>query len=216
MAEQLEEQWEEWLYSDYDRKQKLVDIYNRKFNNVRLRKYDGSFLSFPDMNCSIHLEPYQKNAIARIMDTNTNTLLWQQVGAGKTFEMVASGMEMKRLGIRKKILYVVPNHLVSQWQKEFLTLYPKAKLLVASKKDMAKKNRKIFVNKIATGNYDAIIMAHSSFKFLSVGKDTEISFLNRTITEIQDAIEQMQYNYEKNTTRIVKQLERTKNRLKRT
>lgn len=210
LAEQLEEQWEEWLYSDYDRKQKLVDIYNRKFNNVRLRKYDGSFLSFPDMNCSIHLEPYQKNAIARIMDTNTNTLLWQQVGAGKTFEMVASGMEMKRLGIRKKILYVVPNHLVSQWQKEFLTLYPKAKLLVASKKDMAKKNRKIFVNKIATGNYDAIIMAHSSFKFLSVGKDTEISFLNRTITEIQDAIEQMQYNYEKNTTRIVKQLERTK------
>ena len=89
LAEQLEEQWEEWLYSDYVRKQKLVEIYNRKFNNIRLREYDGSFLSFPDMNCSIHLEPYQKNAIARIMDTNTNTLLWQQVGAGKTFEMVA-------------------------------------------------------------------------------------------------------------------------------
>lgn len=210
LAEQLEEQWEEWLYSDYDRKQKLVDIYNRKFNNIRLRNYDGSYLSFPEMNCTIQLESYQKNAIARIMDTNSNTLLWQQVGAGKTFEMVAAGMEMKRLGIRQKILYVVPNHLISQWQKEFLILYPNAKLLVATKKDMAKNNRRIFVNKIATGNYDAIIMAHSSFKFLAVGKEKEIEFLNRTITQIQDAIESMRYNYEKNTTRIVKQLERTK------
>lgn len=118
LAEQIEMAWEEWLYSDYDRKQKLVDIYNRKFNNIRIRNYDGSHLSFPDMNCTIRLEPYQKNAIARIMDAKTNTLLWQQVGAGKTFEMVAAGMEMKRLGIRKKLLYVVPNHLVSQWQKE--------------------------------------------------------------------------------------------------
>lgn len=210
LAEQLEETWEEWLYSDYDRKQNLVNIYNRKFNNIRLREYDGSYLSFPQMNRMIRLEPYQKNAIARIMDTNSNTLLWQQVGAGKTFEMVAAGMEMKRLGIRKKILYVVPNHLVSQWQKEFLTLYPNAKLLVASKKDMAKNNRKVFVNKIATSNYDAIIMAHSSFKFLSVGKEKEIEFLNRTITQITDAIEEMQYSYEKNTTKIVKQLERTK------
>ena len=210
LAEQFEDEWEQWLYSDYNRKQKIVEIYNKKFNNIRLRSYNGEYLTFPDMNCTMALEPYQKNAIARIMDTNNNTLLWQQVGAGKTFEMVASGMEMKRLGLRKKILYVVPNHLVSQWQKEFLTLYPKAKLLVATKKDMSKQNRKIFVNKIATGNYDAIIMAHSSFKFLSVGKEKELDFLNRTISQIQNSIEELQYSSKKNSGKIVKQLERSK------
>lgn len=215
LAERLEAEWEDWLYSDYQRKVNVVDIYNRKFNNTRTRVYDGAFLSFPQMNKSMALEPYQKNAIARIMDTNTNTLLWQQVGAGKTFEMVASGMEMRRLGIRKKILYVVPNHLVSQWQKEFMQLYPNANLLAASKKDMSKARRKVFVNKIATGNYDAIIMPHSSFKFLSVSKEKEIEFLNVQINQINNAIDELAGPYINSTedtieNRVIKRLERTK------
>lgn len=119
LAEDLEQEFEDWIYQDYERKKDLVDIYNHRFNNIRNRVYNGSFISFPEMAPSYNLEPYQKNAIARIMDTNTNTLLWQQVGAGKTFEMVASGMEMKRLGLRNKILYVVPNHIVSQWANDF-------------------------------------------------------------------------------------------------
>lgn len=210
LAEQMEESWEEWLFSDYDRKVELVDIYNRTFNNVRLRDYDGSYLSFPEMNPTMNLEPYQKNAIARIMDTNTNTLLWQQVGAGKTFEMVSAGMEMKRLGIRNKILYVVPNHLVSQWQKEFLTLYPSAKLLVASKKDMDKHHRRVFINKMATGNFDAIIMAHSSFKQLSVSNEKQTMLLRDEISDIQSAIEELDEEYGRANRKAVKQLERTK------
>ncbi len=210
LADQLEEVWEEWLYSDYERKVNLVNIYNRKFNNTRLREYNGSFLSFPEMTSSIQLEPYQKNAIARIMDTNTNTLLWQQVGAGKTFEMVAAGMEMKRLGIRNKILYIVPNHLVSQWQKEFLTLYPDAKLLVATNKNMDKGKRHVFVNKIATGNYDAIIMSHNKFEMLSVSKQKQEEMLRYEIDVLQKAIERMQYESSNNSTQIVKRLEKRK------
>ena len=210
LANQLQEEFEDWIWSDYDRKNRLVDLYNKTFNNIRLREYDGSFLTFPEMNQTMALEPYQKNAVARIMDTNTNTLLWQNVGSGKTFEMVSAGMEMRRLGIRNKILYIVPNHLVSQWHKEFLQLYPNAKILAETKKDMSKDRRKVFVNKIATGNYDAIIMAHSSFKLLSVGADKQIEFLNKNISDIQNAIDEMEYSYDKNSTRIVKRLERTK------
>ena len=210
LANQLQEEFEEWIWNDYERKNVLVDKYNRLFNSVRLREYDGSFLTFPEMNQTMALEPYQKNAVARIMDTNTNTLLWQNVGSGKTFEMVSAGMEMRRLGIRNKILYIVPNHLVSQWHKEFLQLYPNAKVLAETKKDMSKDKRKVFVNKIATGNYDAIIMAHSSFKLLSVGNEKQIEFLNENIREVQTAIDQMRWSYDKNSTRIVKQLERTK------
>lgn len=188
----------------------MVDIYNHRFNNIRNRVYDGSFISFPEMAPSYNLEPYQKNAIARIMDTNTNTLLWQQVGAGKTFEMVASGMEMKRLGLRNKILYVVPNHIVSQWANDFMRLYPNANVLVATKKDMSKQRRMAFTTKIATGNYDAIIMAHSSFKMISIGTELQIELMRKQMDEMNAAIEQMDNSYNENHTKIVKQLERTK------
>ena len=210
LAEDLEQRFEDWIYSDYERKKTLVGIYNRKFNNIRNRTYDGSFISFPAMTPNIKLEPYQKNAIARIMDTNTNTLLWQQVGAGKTFEMVASGMEMKRLGLRNKILYVVPNHIVSQWANDFMKLYPNANILVATKKDMSKQRRMAFTTKIATGNYDAIIMAHSSFKMIPISNDLQIELMHEQIAEMNSAIEQLSNSYDSNKTKIVKQLERTK------
>ncbi|MCR0531828.1 DEAD/DEAH box helicase family protein [[Clostridium] innocuum] len=211
LVERLNEAWEEWIFEDYERREDLVNIYNEKFNSIRLPVYDGSFLSFPEMNASIQLERYQKNAIARIMNKNTNTLLWQKVGAGKTFEMVAGGMEMKRLGIRNKILYVVPNHLLMQWQKEFLLLYPNAHILVATKKDFAKDKRQSFVNKIVTGNYDAIIMAHSSFGMISVGKSKQIEFEERELSEITSAIEELENNRNQSaSTQRIKILERTK------
>ena len=210
LAEDLEQEFEDWIYQDYERKKDLVDIYNHRFNNIRNRVYNGSFISFPEMAPSYNLEPYQKNAIARIMDTNTNTLLWQQVGAGKTFEMVASGMEMKRLGLRNKILYVVPNHIVSQWANDFMRLYPNANVLVATKKDMSKQRRMAFTTKIATGNYDAIIMAHSSFKMISIGTDLQIELMRKQMDEMNAAIEQLDNSYNENQTKIVKQLERTK------
>lgn len=208
LAEKLNEEWEEWVFSDYDRKQHLEELYNEKFNSVRLQEYDGSYLTFPEMSNMYQLEPYQKNAVARIMKPK-NTLLWQQVGAGKTFEMVSAGMEMKRLGIRNKILYVVPNHLLSQWENDFLALYPKSNLLVANKKDFAKDKRQVFINKIATGSYDAIIMAHSSFKFLSVSHDLQIKHMEREIAEVENAISDIENSDDKSTKRV-KMLERTK------
>lgn len=211
LAERLNEEWEDWIFEDLERKDKLVEIYNEKFNSIRLTSYDGSYLSFPEMNATIKLENYQKNAIARIMNKNANTLLWQKVGAGKTFEMVASGMEMKRLGIRNKILYVVPNHLLNQWQNEFLILYPNAHILVATKKDFAKAKRQSFVNKIATENYDAIIMAHSSFGMISVGLEKQIEFEQRELNEITFALEELQNDRtQEASTKRIKLLEKTK------
>ena len=165
---------------------------------------------FPEMAPSYNLEPYQKNAIARIMDTNTNTLLWQQVGAGKTFEMVASGMEMKRLGLRNKILYVVPNHIVSQWANDFYVYIQTPMYWWQPKKDMSKQRRMAFTTKIATGNYDAIIMAHSSFKMISIGTDLQIELMRKQMDEMNAAIEQLDNSYNENQTKIVKQLEKNK------
>ena len=214
---QLEEKWEDWVFQDIDRRENLVQLYNEKFNSVRLREFDGQYLTFPEMSSQYQLEPYQKNAVARIMDKNDNTLLWQNVGAGKTFEMVSAGMEMKRLGIRNKILYVVPNHLVNQWQNEFLQLYPRANLLVATKKDFAKEKRQAFVNKIATQNYDAIIMAHSSFGMISVSNEKQIEFEQNELDLVQDAIDKInsESGFRKNSfeTKQVKMLERTKKAL---
>lgn len=211
LEEKLNEAWEEWIFSNYERKHELEHIYNELFNNIRLQEYDGSYLSFPEMNPAIQLEGYQKNAVARIMKKQSNTLLWQGVGAGKTFEMIAAGMEMKRLGLRNKILYVVPNHLIQQWHNDFLTLYPRAHLLVATKKDFLKDKRQMFINKIATGNYDAIIMAHSSFQFLSVSSEYQIEHMNKEIAVIENAIEQLSYENDKSIrTKRVKILERTK------
>lgn len=211
LAEKLNDEWEDWIFSDTERREYLVELYNEKFNSIRLPTYDGSYLTFPEMNASIHLEDYQKNAVARILNKNANTLLWQKVGSGKTFEMVAGGMEMKRLGIHSKILYVVPNHLLNQWQNEFLTLYPNAHILVATKKDFAKERRQAFVNKIVTENFDAIIMAHSSFGMISVGKETQIDFEQRELNEITNAIEDLKNDSSQNAaTKRIKILERTK------
>lgn len=188
LVEQLNERWEDWIFSDVNRQEDLVRRYNDLFNSTRLQIYNGSYLTFPEMNNQFQLEPYQKNAVARIMNQNTNTLLWQKVGAGKTFEMIAAGMEMKRLGIRDKILYVVPNHLLNQWENEFLKLYPNAHLLVATKRDFAKERRQIFVNKIVTGNFDAIIMPHSSFGMISVSTDKQVSFEQEELDKLKQAI----------------------------
>lgn len=220
LAERLNDAWEEWVYANEERKQHLVSLYNEIFNSIRLQEYDGSYLTFPEMSMSIQLEPYQKNAVARIMNPDNNTLLWQKVGAGKTFEMIAAGMEMKRLGIRNKILYVVPNHLISQWHNEFVTLYPRANVLVATKRDFAKERRMAFVNRMATGNYDAIIMAHSSFGLIDVSNETRIAFEQQELDEITNAIEQLrEEGYSSTQTQRVKILERTKkqieNRIKR-
>lgn len=210
LVERLTEAWDEWVFDDMERKNNLVNRYNDIFNNTRLQTYDGSYLTFPEMNISFQLEPYQKNAVARIINQNTNTLLWQKVGAGKTFEMIAAGMEMKRLGIRSKILYVVPNHLLNQWENEFLKLYPNAHLLVATKHDFAKERRQLFVNKIVTNNYDAIIMPHSSFGMINVSTDKQIEFEQEELDTIKQAIEELKNNDPRyQQTKRVKILERT-------
>lgn len=209
LIQRLNEEWDDWVFSDVQRRDDLVDKYNELFNSTRLQSYDGSYLTFPEMNISYQLEPYQKNAVARIMNQNTNTLLWQKVGAGKTFEMIAAGMEMKRLGIRNKILYVVPNHLLNQWENEFLKLYPNAHLLVATKRDFAKSRRKIFVNRIATGNYDAIIMPHSSFGMISVSQEKQIAFEQEELDNLKRAIDEIRNSDAKGKTKRIKVLERT-------
>lgn len=212
LAERMNERFEEWIFDDFDRRNELEKIYNERFNSVRLRTYDGSYLTFPGMSPAFQLEPYQKDAVARIISGN-NTLLWQQVGAGKTMEMIAGGMELKRMGLRHKLLYVVPKHLISQWENEFRKLYPNANLLVATSNDFQKKDgkRQTFVNKIATGNYDAIIMSHSSFKLIQVSSERQNEFLNQDIAQLNAAIEEARNldNWELRN-RSTKALERTK------
>ncbi len=203
--EEIKESFSNWIYKDIERRDNLVRIYNRKFNQIKVRKYDGSNLIFPNMTKTIDLLPHQKNAVARILFGESNTLLAHCVGAGKTFEMVASCMELRRIGIAKKPLIVVPNHLVEDWGKEFYRLYPNAKLLVATKKDFAKEKRERLVSKIATGDYDAIIMAHSSFERISVSKETQEKFMKTEISQVEDALNMAEA--ENGTGRTVKQLQ---------
>lgn len=211
LAEQLQQEFQEWIFEDDERRENLVEKYNYLFNSIRLQEYDGSYLTFPEMNSNIKLEEYQKNAVARIMTSHQNTLLSQQVGAGKTFEMISAGMEMRRLHLKNKIMYVVPNHLVSQWGKDFLKLYPQAKILVADKKDFQKNNREIFFNRIATGDWDAIIVAHSSFKRIPMDKEFMLKQMNEEIRSVQYAIDEInaQNKLSENRKRV-KVLERTK------
>lgn len=212
LVEQMQLNFSEWIFKDYERRENLVEKYNTLFNSIRLKEYDGSYLTFPEMSSLYQLENYQKNAVARIMTSNQNTLLSQRVGAGKTFEMVAAGMEMIRLGLKNKLLYVVPNHLVNQWGSDFLKLYPNAKVLIADKKDFEKSKRQLFIHKIATGNYDAIIMAHSSFSLIPVSNETLINGMNHEIDILQKSIDNLnsESNVFSNRRKQVKQLERTK------
>lgn len=203
-AEELKSAFKEWLFEDMDRRQKYVTLYNERFNNIRLREYDGSFLSFPGMNHEFALRPHQKNAVARII-RGGNTLLGHCVGAGKTFEMTAAAMELRRLGLAHKTMIVVPNHLTGQFASEFLMLYPAANVLLTTKRDFEKKNRKRFVSKIATGDYDAIIIGHSQFEKIPLSRDRQAEYIQNEIDEIQAFIADMKS--ERNQQWSVKQME---------
>ena len=206
--EALKEQFKNWIFEDIERRDVVVNLYNKQFNRIRLREYDGSHLALPNMSNLITLKPHQKNAIARILYSKDNTLLAHCVGVGKTFEMVASCMELRRLGLARKPLIAVPNHLVEDWGKEFYKLYPNAKILVATKRDFQKDRRQRLVSKIATGDYDAVIMAHSSFEKIPVSRETQENFINNEIQQIERALESAET--EGGKSRTVLQLETAK------
>ena len=183
----IKEKFKDWIFKDRERREMLVTIYNERFNSIRPRQYDGSHLEFPGMKPEITLKPHQKNAVAHQL-YGDNTLLAHCVGAGKTFEMAAAAMEAKRIGITHKSLFVVPNHLTEQWGAEFLTLYPAANILVATKKDFQPANRKKFCARIATGDYDAVIIGHSQYEKIPLSAERQRNILEEQIDEIEMAI----------------------------
>jgi N12 class adenine-specific DNA methylase len=213
--QKLKDRFSEWIWQDEDRAQRLARYYNDTFNNLRLRTYDGSHLTFPGMNRSMlrrnDLDKHQKDAIWRMLQ-NENTLLAHCVGAGKTWEMVAAAMEMKRLGLANKPMIVVPNHLVEQWGAAFLALYPQAHIFVAGKDAFAAGNRQKAMSRIATGNYDAVIVSHKSFELLPVSDETFTRFVDRQKDQLEEAIREARAESGDNR-RIVKELEKAKKRL---
>lgn len=208
--ELIKEEFKNWIFSDQERRNRLVAIYNEKFNSIRNREYDGSNLTFEGMSTDITLRPHQKNAIARTL-YGGNSLLAHVVGAGKTFEMVASSMEAKRLGMCSKSLFVVPNHLTGQIGREFMQLYPSANIMVADKKDFEPKKRKRFIGKIATGEYDAVIIGHSQFEKIPMSKEYQQKHIQDQIDEIINYIEE--YKHDRNQNFTVKELQKTKKKL---
>ena len=208
--ELIKQKFSEWIWKDIDRREQLCRIYNETFNSIRPREYDGSHIRFSGMNPEITLRPHQVNAIAHIM-YGGNTLLAHEVGAGKTFEMVAAAMEMKRLGLCTKSLIVVPNHITEQWAAEWLQLYPSANILVATKKDFETRNRKKFCARIATGDYDAVIIGHSQFEKIPISVERQAAILQQQIDEIMFGIEEAKSARAERYT--VKQLERTRKSL---
>ena len=204
---QVQEAFRDWLWKDPDRRDRLTAMYNERFNSSRPREFDGSHLVFPGMNPEIDLRPHQVNAIARVL-YGGNTLLAHVVGAGKTFEMTAAAMESKRLGLCHKSLIVVPNHLTEQWASEFLQLYPSANILVATKKDFERQNRRRFCSRIATGDYDAVIIGHSQFEKIPLSLDRQIRMIEEQIEEITAGIEALEA--EEGSYYSVKQMEKTK------
>ena len=208
--ELIKQKFSEWIWKDIDRREQLCTIYNETFNSIRPREYDGSHIRFSGMNPEIVLRPHQVNAIAHIL-YGGNTLLAHEVGAGKTFEMVAAAMEMKRLGLCTKSLIVVPNHITEQWAAEWLQLYPSANILVATKKDFETRNRKKFCARIATGDYDAVIIGHSQFEKIPVSAERQAAILQQQIDEIMFGIEEAKAAKAERYT--VKQLERTRKSL---
>ena len=209
---QICEQFQDWIFKEPERRQRLVAIYNEKFNALRPREYDGSHLKFPGMNPEITLRPHQLNAIAHVLYGN-NVLLAHEVGAGKTYEMVASAMEKKRLGLCNKTLIVVPNHLTEQMASEALLLYPNAEILVAKKTDFKKENRKKFCARIATGNYDIIVIGHSQFEKIPLSAERQHMYLQRQIDDVIDQIALLKSSRAENFT--IKQMERTRKQLKK-
>lgn len=208
--ELIKEEFKNWIFEDPDRRYRLEKIYNEKFNSIRNREFDGSNLTFDGMNTEIRLREHQKNAIARTL-YGGNTLLAHVVGAGKTFEMVASAMESKKLGLASKSLFVVPNHLTTQIGREFMQLYPSANIMVADKKDFQPKNRKRFIGRIATGEYDAVIIGHSQFEKIPMSKEYQVRHIQDQIDDIVSFIDENKRNRGENFT--VKQLEKTKKKL---
>ena len=208
--ELLKEEFKNWIFNDQERRNRLVKLYNERFNSIRNREYDGSNLSFEGMNTKIELRPHQRNAIARSL-YGGNTLLAHVVGSGKTFEMVASAMESKRLGMCSKSLFVVPNHLTGQIGREFMQLYPSANIMVADKKDFEPKNRKRFVGRIATGEYDAVVIGHTQFEKIPMSKEYQEKHIQDQIDEIINYVEE--YKHDRNQNFTVKQLEKTKKKL---
>lgn len=207
----IKEKFKEWIFAEPERRKKYVDYYNQTFNNTRLREYDGSSLTFPGMNPEIELRTHQKNAVARIL-FGGNTLLAHCVGAGKSFEMMAACMEQKRLGLANKTAMIVPKALINQTASEFLRLYPSANILVATERDFEKSRRQQFISRIATGDYDCIIMSHSQFEKIPISKERKERMLNEQIEQISYAIDETK---EKNGERwTVKQMEAQKKRLK--
>lgn len=207
----IKEAFIEWIWKDQERRESLIKIYNVRFNSIRPREYDGSHLDFPDMNPEIELRKHQKDAIAHIL-YGQNVLLAHVVGAGKTFEMVAACMELKRLGLSNKSMFVVPNHLVEQWGSEFLQLYPSANILVATKRDFEKRNRKKLFSRIATGDYDAVIVGHSQFEKIPMSIERQIQMLEKNIEEVTRGIKDLREN--KGEYFTIKQMEKTKKTLK--
>ena len=205
--EQIKQEFTDWIWADPKRRERLTALYNEKFNSIRPREYDGSHLNFVGINPEITLRPHQVNAIAHIL-YGGNTLLAHVVGAGKTFEMVAAAQESKRLGLCQKSLFVVPNHLTEQWAAEYLQLYPAANILVAAKKDFETKNRKQFCSRIATGDYDAIIIGHSQFEKIPMSQERQKFILEQQKQEILDGIRELKRNNGDNFS--VKQLERSR------
>ena len=209
--ELIREEFKEWIFKDMSRRETLCKIYNERFNSIRPREYDGSHIQFVGMNPEIKLMEHQKNAVAHILYGN-NTLLAHCVGAGKTFQMIAAGMESKRLGLAQKSLYVVPNHLLEQWGSDFLRLYPGANILVATKKDFEPANRKRFCSRIATGDYDAVIIGHSQFEKIPLSRERQIALLEDQIADITYSIEAAKEEAGQQYT--IKQMEKTKKTLK--
>lgn len=207
----IKEAFQDWIWKDFDRREQLVKMYNENFNSIRPREYNGDHLTFTNINPEITLRKHQKDAIAHIL-YGGNTLLAHVVGAGKTFEMVAACMELKRLGISNKSMFVVPNHLVEQWGAEFLQLYPSANVLVTTKRDFEKSRRKRFCSRIATGDYDAIIIGHSQFEKIPMSIERQRALIEEQIDSITKGIQDLQANHGERYS--IKQLEKTKKGLK--
>lgn len=203
----IKQAFKDWIWNDPERRNRLCEMYNEKFNSIRPREYDGSHLIFPNMNPEITLRPHQLNAVAHSL-YGGNTLLAHAVGAGKTYEMIAIAEESIRLGLSSKCMIVVPNHLTEQWGADILTLYPNAKVLVATKKDFEKKNRKRFLSRIATGDYDLIVIGHSQFEKVPMSIERQQTILQRQLDEIIEGISELKYQRGQNLT--VKQLEKAK------
>ena len=209
--ELIKQGFQDWIWADPARREKLTKMYNEKFNSIRPREYDGSHIVFNGMNPEIELREHQKNAVAHIL-YGGNTLLAHAVGAGKTFEMVAAAMESKRLGLCNKSLFVVPNHLTEQWAAEFLQLYPAANILVATKRDFETKNRKKFCGRIATGEYDAVIIGHSQFEKIPMSIERQRAILEQQLEELTDGIMDLKRNRGENFS--IKQLEKSRKSVK--